>query len=308
MITNNPEQLKDEILRRLGAPIIKIEITTEQIYDCIQRALDLFAEYHYNGTNKSYIILTMGPDNPRNVFDLSQEHIFAITKVLRTNVGNIISMDGTAVYPWFTDFLMGLTGGTLGGIGSYSRTYGMNAYGADLGYFTQMMSYQRTMQDLLNPLPDYWYNDDTGQFCVYGNIDRGDIVVLEVMVRSFVDVPSMVGNVAGYATASSTDESNISIADVYANPYSAVAGGVRAGQGQNVTGGNSAYNNRWVKDYSTALVKEINGQILAKFQGMQLPGGVSPDGTRLIQEAETKLQNLREELLSMSDVIPIIMV
>ncbi|MFP8823462.1 neck protein, partial [Enterobacter cloacae subsp. cloacae] len=63
-----------------------------------------------------------------------------------------------------------------------------------------------------------------------------------------------------------------------------------------------------VKDYSTALVKEINGQILAKFQGMQLTGGVAPDGTRLIQEAETKLQSLRDELISMSDAVPIIMV
>lgn len=308
MITNNPGQLKDEILRRLGAPIIKIEVTTDQIYDCIQRALDLYAEYHYNGTNKSYLILTTGPDNPRNVFDLKDEHIFAVTKVLRTNVGNLISMDGNAVYPWFNDFLMGLTGGSLGGIGSYSRTYGMNAYGADLGYFTQMMSYRSSMQDLLSPLPDYSYNDDTGQFFIHGQIQSGDIIVLEVMVRSFVDVPSMVGNVAGYATANQDDHSNISLADIYDNPYKAVAGGVRAGQGQHVTSGSSAYNNRWVKDYSTALVKEINGQILAKFQGMQLPGGVSPDGTRLIQEAETKLENLRQELLAMSDAVPIIMV
>ena len=123
MITNNPAQLKDEILRRLGAPIFKIEVTTEQVYDCIQRALDLYAEYHYNGSNKGYIILTLGPDNPKNIFDLSKEHIFAITKVLRTNMGSLVSMDGTAVYPWFTDFLMGLTGGSLGGGGcdnSYS--------------------------------------------------------------------------------------------------------------------------------------------------------------------------------------------
>lgn len=308
MITNNPQQLKDEILRRLGAPIIKIEITTEQVYDCIQRALDLFAEYHYNGTNKSYIILTLGPDNPRNIFDLSKEHIFAVTKVLRTNVGSLVTMDGTAVYPWFTDFLMGMTGGSMGGIGSCSRTYGMNAYGSDLGYFTQMMSYQRSMQDLLSPLPDYSYNDDTGQFYIHGQVDYGDIIVLEAMVRSFVDVPSMVGNVAGYATANQEDNSNISLADIYDNPYKTVAGGVRAGQGQSVMGGSSAYNNRWVKDYSTALVKEINGQILAKFQGMQLPGGVSPDGTRLIQEAEAKLEGLRQELLLLSDAQPIIMV
>ena len=283
MITNNPAQLKDEILRRLGAPIVKIEVTTDQVYDCIQRALDLYAEYHYNGSNKGYIILTLGPDNPKNIFDLSKEHIFAITKVLRTNMGSLVSMDGA------------------------SRTYGMNAYGADMGYFTQMMSYQRSMQDLLSPLPDYWYNDDTGQFAVYGTVKDGDIVVIEAMIRSFVDVPSMVGNVAGYATAGSDGEDKPTIADIYNNPYKAVSGGVKAGQGTSVQSSSSAYNNRWVKDYATALVKEVNGQVLAKFQGMQLPGGVAPDGTRLIQEAMQEKENLRQELLLLSDALPVLM-
>lgn len=305
MITNNPEQLKDEILRRLGAPIIKIEVTRDQIYDCIQRALDLYAEYHYNGTNKSYIILTMGPDNPRNVFDLSKEHIFAVTKVLRANTSALYTMDGTTTYSWFTDFLSGLTGGSLG---SSTGVYGLTGYGADLGYFTQMMSYQQTMTDILSPLPSYSYNDDTGQFFILGQrLAAGSVVVLEVMVRSFVDVPSMAGAVAGYATASMPGQDIPNTGDVYNNPYAAVAGGVKAGQGSNVTGGSSAYNNRWVKDYSTALVKEINGQVLAKFQGMQLPGGVSPDGTRLIQEAQAEKETLRQELLLLSDALPIIM-
>nr|DAF95453.1 MAG TPA: neck protein [Myoviridae sp. ctCo31] len=46
-IISNPRQLKDLILRRLGAPVINIEITEEQIYDCIYRALELYGEYHY---------------------------------------------------------------------------------------------------------------------------------------------------------------------------------------------------------------------------------------------------------------------
>ncbi|QPI17861.1 neck protein [Pectobacterium phage POP12] len=306
MITNNPEQLKDEVLRRLGAPIIKVEVTQEQIDDCIQRSLELFAEYHYNGTNKTYIVLITGEDNPRNVFDLSNHHVFAITKVLRTNMGSLVSMDGTAVYPWFTDFLMGLTGGSMGGC--RSGAYGMNAYGADLGYFSQMMSYQKTMQDLLAPLPDYNYNDDTGQFSMFGQLRSGDVVVLEAMVRSFVDVPSMSGNVAGYATAGTYDAAIGNIADNYDNPYNSVQGGVRAGQGQSVNKGTSAYNNRWVKDYTTALVKEVNGQVLGKFQGMMLPGGVSPDGVRLIQEAKEEQRILREELLLLTASNPVMMI
>ena len=39
--TYNPKTLKDAILRRLGAPVINVEVTEDQIYDCIQRALEL---------------------------------------------------------------------------------------------------------------------------------------------------------------------------------------------------------------------------------------------------------------------------
>ncbi|APD20561.1 head-tail adaptor Ad2 [Klebsiella phage KPV15] len=52
--TYNPKTLKDAILRRLGAPVINVEVTEDQIYDCIQRALELYGEYHFNGLNKGY--------------------------------------------------------------------------------------------------------------------------------------------------------------------------------------------------------------------------------------------------------------
>ena len=42
MATNtarNPKELKDVILRRLGAPIINVELTEDMIYDCIQREI-----------------------------------------------------------------------------------------------------------------------------------------------------------------------------------------------------------------------------------------------------------------------------
>lgn len=51
-----------------------------------------------------------------------------------------------------------------------------------------------------------------------------------------------------------------------------------------------------MKDYATALAKELNGQILARHQGMMLPGGVIIDGQRLIEEARLEKEALREEL------------
>lgn len=53
--SQNPKELKDVILRRLGAPIINVELTPDQIYDCIQRALELYGEYHLMDLTKVFM-------------------------------------------------------------------------------------------------------------------------------------------------------------------------------------------------------------------------------------------------------------
>lgn len=295
--SQNPKELKDVILRRLGAPIVNVELTTEQIYDCIQRALELFGEYHFDGLHKGYQVLYVDHTNEerfRNgVFDLSGNNIFAVTQIVRTNIGSITSMDGNATYPWFTDFLLGMAG-INGGMGSScNKFYGPNAFGADLGYFTQLMTYWSMMQDLLSPLPDYWYNDATGMLKVMGNFQKGDIIVIECYTKAYIDVHKLVGNTAGYGYAGSTNSNSWTVGVEYDNLDRKITG-LRAGTDQTTTSG--AYNNRWVKDYATCLAKELNGTILAKHQGLQLAGGVTVDGIRLIEEATREKEILRNEL------------
>jgi hypothetical protein len=61
----------------------------------------------------------------------------------------------------------------------------------------------------------------------------------------------------------------------------------------------SIYNDRFIKDYTTVLIKERWGQNMSKFEGMQLPGGVMMSGTRLISEAldekEALYNRMRDE-------------
>jgi hypothetical protein len=46
------DELVDYIKRSLGEPIIKVNVTGEQIKDRIKDAFDLFREYHFNATEK----------------------------------------------------------------------------------------------------------------------------------------------------------------------------------------------------------------------------------------------------------------
>jgi hypothetical protein len=56
------------------------------------------------------------------------------------------------------------------------------------------------------------------------------------------------------------------------------------------------YNDMWLKEYSTALIKQQWGQNLIKFEGMQLPGGVTLNGRQIYDDATADLERLREKL------------
>jgi hypothetical protein len=60
----------------------------------------------------------------------------------------------------------------------------------------------------------------------------------------------------------------------------------------------SVWNDRWLKEYSTALIKKNWGTNLKKFAGVQLPGGVVLNGQAIFDEAMEEIKTLEEEMQS----------
>lgn len=56
------------------------------------------------------------------------------------------------------------------------------------------------------------------------------------------------------------------------------------------------YNDYFLKKYATALIKKQWGANLLKFEGMQMPGGVTFNGRQLFDDAIEELQRLEEEV------------
>lgn len=301
---NNPKELKDAILRRLGAPIVNVEVTTEQVYDCIQRAIELFGEYHYDGLNKSFMAVTLTEEQARDgLVILPNSHsVFAVTKILRHSSGCLGSFGGTP-YTWFTDFINSMAGGA-GNVNQYGPMAGVGG----MGVYTQLMGYMNMLRDILEPLPDYWFNQTNGQLRLFGNFREGQTIIMEVFVKSYVDLGESraVAGAKGFTAGSASCGVAVSGLDIYNDPYREMSAKFKAGHNPEYMDQN-VYNVRWVKDFSTSLVKELNGTILAKHQGMQLPGGVTVDGIRLIQEAREEIENLRDELYGLEEPLPIIM-
>jgi hypothetical protein len=64
------------------------------------------------------------------------------------------------------------------------------------------------------------------------------------------------------------------------------------------------WNDTWLKRYTTALIKRQWGQNLSKFDGMQLPGGVTINAQRILEEATTEISDLEQSLIDTYSLPP----
>jgi len=65
---NNRQDFKEYCLRRLGAPVIDINMDDDQIEDRIDDAIQYWQDYHFDGTQKFYWIRTLGPNDANNSY------------------------------------------------------------------------------------------------------------------------------------------------------------------------------------------------------------------------------------------------
>ena len=75
-------------------------------------------------------------------------------------------------------------------------------------------------------------------------------------------------------------------------PFSTTQSGVS----MTAAGYSDVWNDRFLKQYATALIKYQWGSNLSKFAGIQLPGGVTLDGPRIMQEAQAEIDKLEEQM------------
>ena len=66
----------------------------------------------------------------------------------------------------------------------------------------------------------------------------------------------------------------------------------------------NVYNDMFLKRYLTALIKRQWGTNIKKFEGMQLPGGVTINGQQIFDEANEEIQRIEEEMQSRYEMPP----
>ncbi|MDB4345122.1 hypothetical protein OAA24_00695 [bacterium] len=229
------EEFKDYVLRKLGAPVIEINVSEEQIDDRVDEAVSFWRDYHYNGSQLVYLKHAITQDDIDNGYITLPTRLLGISKVfdLQTSISAGVGMFNVQ-YQYTLNNIRDITG------------YNIQNY-----YMT--MSYIEFLQEMLVGKPLIRFNKHVNKL--------------------YVDVDQKIWTVGDY---------------IIIEAYDIIDPGEYA----------EVWQDRWLQNYTAALVKENWGANLTKFVGMQLVGGVTFNGEQILQEAREERQRMEEEAVN----------
>ena len=92
MSTSKPasrEEFKQFCLRRLGAPLLEINVADEQVEDCIEMSFSYYYDYHYDATEKVYLAHQVTQTDITNKYLSIDDSVIGVTNILP--IGNSYS-------------------------------------------------------------------------------------------------------------------------------------------------------------------------------------------------------------------------
>ena len=307
----NRTQFTDYCLRRLGHPVIQINVSEEQIRDRVDDALALFNQSHYDGTEKLYM------KHQITQADVNRGWIYCPDAI------NFV----TAVLP-FDD--------SNSSVNMFDLRYQLRLH--DLYDFTSVsyVSYEITMQHIrtLNLLfsgtPQFRFNRKMNKLFLdidwSRDISPGEYVIIECYRYLNPDTVTLTGtatlNVASktvIGTNTIFDQEIIEDDIVHFDsegyqvkkinsPTEIILVDYPSFSNTNVTmtvlGQTDVWNDRWLKAYATAKIKYNWGSNLKKFGNVQMPGGVTLNGKEIYNEAVEELEKLEDEIHN-SNLLPL---
>jgi len=229
--------LIDYCKRRLGDPVIEINVDEDQVEDRVDEALQYYQEYHSDATFRTYVSHEVTADDITNKYISVSNDILFVTRLFAMSSSFNSSFN-------FFDIKYQLM---LNDIAD------MQNFAGDLAYYDQLNQYLTTLDMKLNGYPLTEFVRRQNRLYLFGDFNDGDVQQGEYIV---------------YEAYKIVDPST----------HTAV------------------FNDMWLKEYTTALIKQQWGMNLIKFEGMQLPGGVIINGRQLYDDATSEIETLREKI------------
>lgn len=305
MAISTRQGLIDYSLRRLGFPVIEINVDEDQISDRVDDALQMWQEYHFDGVERAYLKKKLSGSSltiPSTTFTVGEtitggtsgakavvhkdttstslvyentttpekfqasETITGSDSGASTTITSITKGDIENGYIEVNDtFLSIVRMFKFGGVGATSNSDGLFD-----------IDYQFAQNDLYNLL---------SADVTYYSMVKTHMNVLESL---FVNDRQIRFNRKTNKMYIDTDmDKTFDIGDyVIAEGYALV----------DPTTYSEVYDDMWLKRYTTALIKRQWGENMKKFGGVQLPGGVTLNGDQIFQEAISEIAQIEDEM------------
>lgn len=318
------EQFKWNCLRRLGAPVLEINVDNDQIEDRIDEALIYFGDYHFDGSDKQYYKYVIQPQNfPTN-----------LSEVVVSNGGiGYSNTDTVSIYPsadyinFGTDINLSVTTDSKGAITSVpiGNLYANNAYPQGIGFQVDPIYTINTstgngalLQPLRGgyiPMPDNIIGvvnmfpvgqglNTNNLFNIRYQIALNDLYTLTSvsMVPYYMamqHVQFLEQILVGQQPLRYNRHTNRCYIDMdwnIVNPGDFII--LEAYQIVDPNVYTKTWSDRWLLRYAACLIKQQWGTNLKKFGNMQLPGGITFNGQQIYNEATQERQDLEKEMMT----------
>ena len=258
-------ELIDYCKRQLGAPVLEINVADEQVNDCVDDAIQLFHERHYDGVMRMYLR-----------YKMTQEDIDRGKAPNNTSAG-IVTTTGTSTVGLSTTFDFTENSNyvqlptSIVGVNKIFRYDGSQTMSGNM--FS--VKYQLFLNDL--------YAFNSFELLTYSMV-KSKMEDIDFLLSPLKNIRF---NVRQQRLYIDTDWQEMTVGDYL------IVDCYRILDPNDFT---RVYNDRWIKLYLTALIKKMWGQNMSKFSGVKLPGGVELNGRQTYEDAMIELQRIREEM------------
>ena len=272
-------ELIDYCKRKLGAPVLEINVADEQIEDLVDDAIQFFQERHFDGVSQMYLkyqITQEDIDRGRAPRDNTTAGI-----VTTTAEATIVGAATTFSYTENSNYLQ--VPPSVIGVTKIFHFDGTNTVTNNM--FS--VKYQLFLNDIY-----YWGSTELLTYAMVKTYleDIDFLLTTEKQIRFNQRMDRLYLDI---------DWGSVSVGDYLVidcfrvldpNDFSRV------------------YNDSFLKPYLTALIKRQWGQNLIKFQGVKLPGGIELNGRQIYDDAEKDLDKIMEKMSNTYELPPLDMI
>jgi hypothetical protein len=234
-VPNSRQAFKEYCLRRLGSPVIDINVDDEQVEDRIDEALKYYHDYHFDGTERILHKHIVTATDKANGYITIPESIIGINTIIPVGQALQSSNLFSIRYQIHLNDLFDLSASSYV---PYAMAMQHISMLEELFVGQKPIRYNRHVNKLHIDMD--WTND----------VLNGQYIVIDCY--------------------------SIADPEVYTD----------------------VWGDRWLSRYASAMIKRQWGSNLSKFEGMQMPGGLTFNGTKLYDDAEAEIAKLEEEMIT----------